>query len=177
MKKKFRLLRSWAVILLCGFGLCLTACGSGGGKSNIGAVVQDFRLDTLEHERFYLNQHKGKVVVLVFWATWCRSCKTEMVELQAAFKTPAWKDVVVAAVNTDPENLSDVKSIVQALGIAYPVLLDREARLFDRFGIPALPTTLIIDPEQRLSFFRVGYDRGILTQLETKIANLKNKSF
>lgn len=164
---------NYPVLILCLSILWSAACG-GTGAADIGSVVKNFRLDTLEHDRFYLNRHKGKVVVLVFWATWCRACKTEMVELQAALKRPAWQDVVVAAVNTDPENLSDVKRIVQDLGITYPILLDRRAGLFNRFAQPALPVSIVIDTRQRLSFLRVGYDRALIDQLQTKILKLVN---
>ncbi|UCH96749.1 MAG: TlpA family protein disulfide reductase [Candidatus Aminicenantes bacterium] len=152
--------------------LSLISCGTTGGPPGIGKKAANFRLNTLEHERFYLNQHKGKVVVLVFWTTWCRACKTEMKVLQDFTALPVWRDVTVAAVCTDPENLSDAKSIVENLKISYPVLLDPGARLFHKFQLTAYPTTLIFDRQQRLSFLRVGYDQFVMNQVKSKVLSL-----
>ena len=159
------------LILFC-LILLLISCGKTGGPPVIGETAANFRLNTLDHERFYLNQNKGKVVVLIFWATWCRACKTEMVVLQNFTALPGWQDVTVAAVCTDPENLSDVKSIVRNLKISYPVLLDHNARLFQKFQLTLYPTTLIIDQRQRLSFIRVGYDPAIMNRIKSKVISL-----
>jgi peroxiredoxin len=156
------------------FGLVLSLinCGETAGPPGIGKTAANFQLNTLEHERFYLNQNKGKVVVLVFWATWCRACKTEMVVLQELTMLPGWQGVTVAAVCTDPENLGLVKNIVQNLKISYPVLLDPEARLFEKFQLTAYPTTLIFDRQQRLSLVRVGYDAVVMNQVKSKVLSL-----
>lgn len=158
-------LLAWVVILL-------TGCSKPDKRLSIGEAVANFRLDTITHERFYLNRHKGKVVVLVFWATWCRPCKTEMLELRSFARLPGWQDVIIAAVCTDPENSDQVKSIIKNLEITYPVLLDHESRLFRRFRLDALPTTLVIDRQQRLGFFRVGCDRVMMNQVKTKVISL-----
>jgi len=156
------------------FGLVLSLinCGETGRAPGIGKATANFQLNTLEHERFYLNQNKGKVVVLVFWATWCRACKTEMVVLQELTALPGWQEVTVAAVCTDPENPGLVKNIVQNLKISYPVLLDPEARLFEKFQLTAYPTTLIFDRQQRLSLVRVGYDAVVMNQVKSKVLSL-----
>jgi peroxiredoxin len=159
-------------LILLGLALSPIRCGKTDSTPGIGKKTANFRLNTLNHERFYLNQNKGKIVILVFWATWCRSCKTEMVVLQNFTTLPGWQDVTVAAVCTDPENLGDVKSIVQNLKISYPVLLDHDARLFQKFQLTAYPTTLIFDRRQRLSFIRVGCDPVVLNQVKSKVISL-----
>jgi len=166
------------------FAILLSGCDKPAGKLRIGKKVADFRLDTIKHERFYLNQHKGKVVVLVFWATWCRPCKTQMLAMRSFAGQPGWQDVVTAFICTDPENFDQVSSIVKNLEITNPVLMDHEAGLFRRFCLVALPTTLIIDQKQRLVYFKTGYDPVMINQIKTKIMNstppmsiLHNKSF
>lgn len=159
-------------LILAGLLVSLINCGKTNDPPGAGKAVANFRLNTLGHERFYLNQHKGKVVVLVFWATWCRSCKTEMVELQSLKNRPGWRDVTLAAVCTDPENLGDVKSIVKNLKISYPVLLDHGAGLFNKFQLTAYPTTLVLDPHQRLRFIRVGYDPAVMKGIKSKVMGL-----
>ncbi len=172
MNRKLHMKRPIHFLILWGLLLSLLNCGKTDGPPGIGDAAANFHLNTLKHERFYLNQHKGKVVVLVFWATWCRSCKTQMVALQAPGTLPDPRDVTVAAVCTDPENLGDVKNIVNNLGISYPVLLDHGARLFNKFQLTAYPTTLIFGPNQRLRLVRVGYDRAIMNQVKLKVMDL-----
>ena len=151
------------------FVILLTGCGKSTGKLRIGEKVADFRLDTIKHERFYLNQYKGKVVVLVFWATWCRPCKTQMLAMRSFAGQPGWQDVVTVFICTDPQNFDQVKSIVKNLEITSPVLMDHEAGLFNRFCLTALPSTLIVDQKQRLVYFKIGYNPVMLNQIETKI--------
>jgi peroxiredoxin len=132
----------------------------------------DFRLDTLNHDRFYLNQYRGKVVVLAFWSTWCTVCKSELVELKSFAASDHHKNLVIAAVCNDPENIDDVKKITQLLGIDYPVLLDKKAKVFTKLGLSAVPTTVIIDQSGKVSFTRQGYDANILKQIKTSIESL-----
>ena len=161
--------------LLLGLILSITGCGTTDNALNIGDTVSDFRLDTLTHERFYLNQHKDKVVVLVFWATWCRPCKTEMIELQSLTKRPEWKNVTVAAVCSDPENTIDAENIVRHLEITYPILMDYNSHLGNKFGVSAHPTTMIFDLRRRLSFVRVGYDSNMMAQINSKVVSLQSE--
>lgn len=157
--------------------LSITGCGSNDNTIDIGDTVSDFRLDTLTRERFYLNDHKDRIVVLLFWATWCRPCKTEMVELQTLTKQPGWKNVTAAAVCSDPENIDLAENIVRNLELTYPILMDYESKLFDKFGLSAHPTTLIIDRHQRVSFIRVGYDSNIMAQINSKVFSLENENY
>ncbi len=156
--------------------LCVVAflCGCRDDKDTFstdnGAI--DFRLDTLRHERFYLNQYRGKVVVLTFWSTWCTICKSEMVELKSFAGAPEYKNLVIAAVCNDPENIDDVKTIVQALDINYPVLLDKKANVFKKLKMSAVPTTIVIDQAGKISLTRQGYDANIMKQIKTSVESL-----
>jgi peroxiredoxin len=156
--------------------LCVVAflCGCRDDKdafsTDNGAI--DFRLDTLRHERFYLNQYRGKVVVLTFWSTWCTVCKSEMVELKSFAAAPEYKNLVIAAVCNDPENIDDVKTIIQALDINYPVLLDKKANVFKKLKMSAVPTTIVIDQAGKISLTRQGYDANIMKQIKTSVESL-----
>lgn len=163
---------SYCIIL----AFCATAllCGCRKSKEVSGADngAIDFRLDTLGHERFYLNQYRGKVVVLTFWSTWCTVCKSEMVELKSFAAVPEYKNVVIAAVCNDPENIDDLKTIVRVLDINYPVLLDKKAEVFNKLKMSAVPTTIVIDQSGKISLTRQGYDANIKKQIKTSVESL-----
>ena len=153
---------------------CVIALSSGCRKNKDAPApdnaVIDFRLDTLGHQRFYLNQYRGKVVVLAFWSTWCTVCKTEMVELKPLAAAEN-KNLIIAAVCNDPENIDDVKKIVQALDINYPVLLDKKAEVFKKLKMSAVPTTIVIDQSGKIALTRQGYDANTRMQIKASVEN------
>ena len=156
----------------------LSAFFSGGcdhAPLSMGEMVPTFRLDTLGHERFYLEDHRQSPVVLVFWATWCRACKKEMAALNAMTRDPRFQETVFAAVCVDPENREDVRRTIVGLGLSYPVLLDQESRLYNKFNIGALPFTMLMAPGGGLAFARAGYDGVLMRDLETKLLEVAPK--
>lgn len=108
----------------------------------IGAKAPDFELKTLTGETVKLSSLKGKKVMLNFWATWCPPCKAEMPEMEK-FSKQAGKDLVVLAVNIDPQN--DVKGFVNKNGITFPVLSDINDSVNKTYQIISIPTTYFID--------------------------------
>lgn len=132
----------------------------------------DFRLDTLQHDRFYLNQQRGKTVLLVFWATWCNPCKSELVELKSLAAAPQFKNVVFAGACIDPENIDDVKTIVKTLDLNYLVLLDENGLVSKSLGITAVPTTIIVNPAGNVSFIKQGFFADTIQEIKKHIENL-----
>jgi peroxiredoxin len=166
MRLSYRVIMVFCIVAL----LCGCRKNKDAFSSDNGAI--DFRLDTLKHERFYLNQYRGKVVVLAFWSTWCTVCKTEMVELKSFTASPEYKNVVVAAACNDPENIDDMKTIIKNLGIDYPVLLDKKANIYKKLKMSVVPTTIVIDQSGKISLTRQGYDANIKNQIKTSVDNL-----
>jgi len=107
-------------ILMCLLLLITISCNDNNRKGQPGTLADDFRLNTLSHERFYLNQHRGRVVLLVFWTTWCSQCKKELSGLNNLLKDIPGDSLVVAAVCSDPENMNELKSIVSVSVKALP---------------------------------------------------------
>ena len=64
--------RFFVLAVLC---VLVASCSDQGASIQPGDLAGDFRLKTLDHGRFYLNEHRGKIVVLVFWSTDCKYCK------------------------------------------------------------------------------------------------------
>lgn len=156
------------VLVFCLAGL-LVGCKGDGDKPS---TARDFRLDTLARDRFYLNQQRGKVVVLAFWATWCSPCKREMIELKSFADILGAENIVVAAVCTDPENIDKVKETAKEMHINYPILLDRGEKVSRKYKISALPTTIVINKAGKIGFKSQGYDSTIMERLKTKVAGL-----
>jgi peroxiredoxin len=115
------------------------------GGLKIGAKAPDFSLKTLDGKQVELSDYEGKKVMLNFWATWCPPCKKEMPDMEK-YTQQAGDDVVVLAVNIDPEN--DVQAFVEDNGITFTIPLDSQSAknpVNERYKILSIPTTYFID--------------------------------
>jgi len=163
---------SYRIFIVCICFALISGCSSYEDQLSTGDTARDFRLNTHGRERFYLNKHKGKVVVLVFWATWCVICKNELVDLKSYSRMVKEKELVVAGICTDPENNNNLHEIIKNLEIDYPTLLDKGSEVYSKYNIKALPTTIILDRESRVSLIREGYNSTIKKQIESKVDRL-----
>ena len=134
--------------LLCVCLISLVLFGQAGplaAKRGIdpGEQAHDFTLRDANDVSHTLGAYRGDVVVLYF-AMWCTTCRTNVLELQREIYLPL-KDqgVRVFAVDYLGNKREAVRSIVKDIGLAYPVLLD-DRTLTDRYG-EKMSITLVID--------------------------------
>jgi peroxiredoxin len=114
-----------------------------------------FSLETIDGTMSSLEQHKGKVIILDFWATWCPPCKREIPDFIALQSLYGGRGLQILGVALDePDN---VREFSQRQGINYPVLLgtDRVANLYG--GVTGIPTTFIIDQQGMIVRRYEGY--------------------
>ena len=92
-----------------------------------------------------LEQYRGKVVVVNFWATWCPPCVEELPSLESAWQRYRQQGLVVLAVSDEETDV--VTSFLERLptDITFPLLIDRDMKSGNRWKIRGLPTTVIID--------------------------------
>jgi peroxiredoxin len=133
---------------------------------NVGDKAIDFKLDTLSGESVTLSELKGKKVVLNFWATWCPPCKEEMPIMQE-FYTKNGKDVEILAINIDPQY--NVKEFQKAMGLTFPILLDKDDKINTAYDILTVPTTYIINEQGIITHKQIG----AITSLESFTALIK----
>jgi peroxiredoxin len=111
----------------------------------VGSVASDFELSGLDNKKMRLSDLKGKVVVVNFWASWCRECIEELPSLQRLYEAKIKENIAVIGVSIDRSE-AIARQTAQKAGITFPVLLDKNGEIFiGRYAIIGLPTTLIID--------------------------------
>lgn len=89
---------------------------------------------------------RGKVVLLSFWATWCPPCREEIPELnELAARYP--DRLVVIGISMDDGPASEVREFAQKIGIHYPIVMGSEAMSEEYGGVPALPTSFIVNAD------------------------------
>jgi peroxiredoxin len=126
----------------------------------VGMQAEDFSLIDLEGKSQSLSQYRGKIVLVNFWATWCKSCTTEMPAMQASFGKLRDKGFVVLAIN-ELEDDAKVREHIKQYGYTYPVLMDRDNKVANQFGVFGLPVSVFIDQEGRVQEYIKG---GLLTE-------------
>lgn len=145
------------VMLLISSGL---VWGMGSRVPAVGTSAEDFRLVDLEGKPQTLSQHRGKVVLVNFWATWCKPCTTEMPAMQATYDKLREKGFVVLAVN-ELEDGAKVREHIKQHGHTFPVLMDQDNKVANQFGVFGLPVSVFIDEKGVVQEYIKG---GLLTE-------------
>lgn len=128
--------------LIAGFALAMgKAPKTPEGKP---VTASNFTLRSLKGETHRLSDHRGKLVFLHFWATWCPPCRSELPTIQQMHNDSDKNKFVVLAVSVD-EPEERVKQLVEREGHTFHVLLDSDGKVARLYGIRAFPTTVIID--------------------------------
>jgi len=110
----------------------------------VGQKAPPFTLTDLKGRSVSLAAYKGRVVVLDFWATWCRPCRIEMPRVQSIYQDLKPKGLVVLGVNY-AESPETVKSFMeQNPSYTFPILLDKTAAVADKYKAEAIPTLVVV---------------------------------
>jgi peroxiredoxin len=126
----------------------------------VGMQAEDFQLADLDGKTQSLSQYRGKIVLVNFWATWCKPCTTEMPAMQVIYDKLRDKGFVVLAVN-ELEDDAKVREHIKQYGHTFPVLMDRDNKVANQFGVFGLPVSVFIDQEGRVQEYVKG---GLLTE-------------
>jgi thiol-disulfide isomerase/thioredoxin len=163
MKKRDSILTSSA------FALLLIGCQQAAPHPNAGAtpiakeesprigyLAPNFRLINLHGEDVSVAGLAGKVLFINFWATWCTPCKAEMPSMELLYHDYKNKEFEMLAVSSDMEGASVVQPFVQKLALSYPILLDPDFHVDDKYLIQSVPTTILVDKNGVITHRMVG---------------------
>jgi peroxiredoxin len=136
------------------------------------ATAPDFALRSVAGFNDRLSEHRGEVVALLFWASWCSECRRELERFEKLRVTYAPAGLAVLSVSLD-EDPARTATMAAAAGIGYPVLLDTGNKVSRIYEADRLPLILLID---RTGTIRARYnaldervERGLLVQLRDLI--------
>ncbi len=142
----------FALLTLLAFGLLRNQ----EGPVKVGETVPNFTLTTFEGGQISLADFKDKVVVLNFWASWCKPCEEEAADLETAWRIyqPGGEVVFLGVdyVDTEPE----AKAYLEKFDITYPNGPDLRTKISQAFHIRGVPETYIIGKDGKLAAFKIS---------------------
>jgi peroxiredoxin len=109
-----------------------------------GGDAPDFRLASLDGRERSLESVRGQVVLLNFWATWCKPCEDEMPAMGRLYTALRDQGFELLAVSVD-EGEEEVRSFQERLGLPFPVLLDPDQAVAERYQTYRFPESFLVD--------------------------------
>lgn len=110
-----------------------------------GIAAPDFSLPRLGSDQsISLDSLQGKVVLLNFWATWCKPCEDEMPAMENLYRALGSEDFELIAVSVDEER-SEVEAFATRMSLSFPILLDPSKRVADAYQSYRFPESYLID--------------------------------
>jgi peroxiredoxin len=129
-----------------------------------GSQAPSFTLKTPEGKDVSLEDLRGKVVVLDFWATWCAPCKRAMPGLQHLRVRFSEKDVAIFGISVSEPQDADPAGYMKSEGFTYGLLVDGESAT-DAYRAELLPTIYVIDRDGKVLHAEKGYRGGAEAEL------------
>ena len=114
-----------------------------------------FSGSTLDARPLSMVEHRGTVIVLNFWATWCLECRSEMAVLERLRREFSSRGLAIIGVNAR-ENKEAVRRYAKELGLTFPLVLDPDGEINALYGVIGLPTTFVVGRDGRAIAFAIG---------------------
>lgn len=152
--------RWWAAVLLAlGLGMAVGHAGATVPMVPVpGApVAPGFSLPGADGVRHDLEEYRGRVVLVNFWAGWCAPCRQEMVSLQRLHEQLQGDGLTVVAIHAGPAD-ARAAEVVRVNGLEFPLLVDETLSLGD-WRVSRLPTSVLLDEQGRM-IYRVAEPRA-----------------
>ena len=119
----------------------------------------DFTLKSLQGDNLRLQEYRGQVVLINFWASWCGPCRQEMPLLDRLHQRYQATGFAVLGVNVEGE-IKPAQEIVDKTRVTFPVLIDEDQKVSELYDLEAMPSTVIVDRDGVVRYIHLGYKPG-----------------
>lgn len=132
----------------------------------------DFTLNDTESQEYSLSSYRGKPVLLIFTASWCGYCKLSIPALKAIARKYG-NQIQLLAINAS-DDLETARNYKQDQGMTWPMLLDSNNGVSNKFNVDGIPHFVLIDKNGNAKFIQSGYNPSLESILSSKINELLN---
>lgn len=143
--------------------------------ATIGEQAPDFRLPSLSEQETGLEDFKGEVVLINFWASWCGPCQEELPELQLLHQKYQERGFRVIGINIDKKK-QNAQKFVERFRLSYPILLDPDSSVIRQYRGHSMPISYLIDRKGTVRAVFFGFNRKKLPQMEKSIVGLLDET-
>jgi peroxiredoxin len=171
MNSRNRLLRPRTAAILATSWALLAAGAATAAATLTSGPAPDFTLHSVAGANLRLQEQRGQVVMLNFWASWCAPCRQEMPQLDRLYEKYHAAGFQLLGVNVD-EDARNAAGVSSKLGLHFPVLLDTEKRVSRLYDLSTMPSTVLIDRDGRVRYIHRGYKDGYEQTYDEQIREL-----
>ena len=145
---------------LAGIFMAFLACSGALAASPQSALAQ---LD--------LAQYHGRVVIVDFWASWCKPCRQSMPWLNELRARYGEQGLVIIGVNVDAER-ADAERFLRDVPVDFEIIYDAQGTLAQKFGLQAMPSTFVYDRDGKLAHTLYGFREARRAEHESQLQAL-----
>lgn len=129
------------------------------GAVTVQDAAPDFTLKSLEGSNLRLEEYRGQVVLINFWASWCGPCRQEMPLLDRLHQRYTDTGFAVLGVNVEGEE-APARELIDRIPVTFPVLIDKGQLVSELYKLEAMPSTVVVDRDGVVRYIHRGYKPG-----------------
>ena len=119
-----------------------------------------FQLPARGGKQITLDQFRGQVVMINFWATWCGPCRKEMPLLESIYRKYKPMGFTMIGVNVEPDSKAAEDWLAKQQPVSFPVAFDTDSRVSKLYKVNGMPNSVIIDRKGNVRLLHRGYKPG-----------------
>jgi thiol-disulfide isomerase/thioredoxin len=127
--------------------------------SSLDAPAPAFTLPVRGGGSVGLEQLRGQVVMINFWASWCGPCRQEFPILDQMYRKYRPMGFTLLAVNVESDS-ADAERFLAGTPVSFPIAFDQANEVSGAYGVSAMPTTLIVDRKGKVRWMHRAYKPG-----------------
>ena len=154
-KKEMKRMKNYYFLLNVVIILILFGCQEKSEQKPLGQAVS-FRLMDTDSTYRQLEEFKGRIIMLHFWADWCPHCRQEFPELQNAYNALKDRGFLIVGINSG-QPYEHVIGIQQEFNLTFPMLVDEAAGVAKKYNVAGLPASFFIDVQGNILASEVGW--------------------
>ena len=137
----------------------------------VSGPAPNFTLQMLGGGQMSLAEHKGNVIMVNFWATWCAPCRQEMPHLEALHQRYSPLGFTLLGVNVE-DDPAGAQAWLEETPVSFPILFDPENGVSELYDVIAMPSTVMIDRQGNMRHLHHGYKPGYENEYQNQIRAL-----